>query len=301
MITTANFTSKENIDLSKEMALVGATDCPFTTLLMSKGLTDKAGSVTINWRERTLDSTADISQEEGFTTETFKASARAEKSNIMEIFSKAVQISGTAQASDVTGINDLFASEINDRLLETKINCEKKMLSKTNYDSGSVSGIRRMKSIFELVHADNIVNLAATPNSVASLDYNTFISLPKKLWTAGVATNQHICMVNADFKEQIDGFFADYISYNQPMTTYGFIANRIQTNYGLVDVVLNRHVPIDSIILFAPGYLRLSFLRKPFYEMLAKDGDNIKGQVLTEMSLKAYNSKAIAIAMPEED
>jgi hypothetical protein len=40
----------------------------------------------------------------------------------------------------------------------------------------------------------------------------------------------------------------------------------------------------------------LVYLRKPAFEMLAKDGDNIKGMVLTELSLKVLNSKAVAVA-----
>ena len=86
MIKTSNFTQHENVDLSKEIALVAPTDTPFTTLLMNKKLVETAGSVTINWREKTLDDTADISKTEGHTPDTFTSSGRAEKSNVMEIF-----------------------------------------------------------------------------------------------------------------------------------------------------------------------------------------------------------------------
>ncbi len=291
MIKTNNFTQHENIDLSKEIALVAPTDTPFTTLLLNKKLVETAGSVTINWREKTLDDTEDISKTEGFTVDTFVSSGRAEKSNVMEIFSKAVQVSGSAQASNITGINDLFASEINDRLTEVKVNIEKKMLAPTNYNDGSTEPyIRRMKSIFEQVHPDNVVEITTAPTQ------NDFKAVVKKLWDAGLGSNEFYAFVNADFKEIIDGFYANQINYNQPMDTYGFVANRVITNYGIVNVVLNRHMPVDKILVVDPAYLRLVYLRKPAFEMLAKDGDNIKGMVLTECSLKLLNSKAVAVA-----
>lgn len=291
MIKTNNFTQHENIDLSKEIALVAPTDTPFTTLLMNKKLVETAGSVTINWREKTLDDTADISKVEGHTPDTFVSSGRAEKSNIMEIFSKAVQVSGSAQASNITGINDLFASEISDRLIELKVNIEKKMLAPSNYNDGSTEPfIRRMKSIFEQVHPDNVVEIETAPTQ------NDFKAVVKKLWDAGLGSNEFYCFVNADYKEIIDGFYANQINYNMPMDTFGFVANKVITNYGIVNVVLNRHMPVDKILVVDPAYLRLVYLRKPAFEMLAKDGDYIKGMVITECSLKVLNSKAVAVA-----
>ncbi|WP_136479297.1 DUF5309 family protein [Acetivibrio thermocellus] len=291
MIKTSHFTQHENIDLSKEITLITPSDTPLTTLLMNKKLVETAGSVTINWREKTLDDTEDISKTEGFTVDTFVSSGRAEKSNVMEIFSKAVQVSGSAQASNITGINDLFASEISDRLTEIKVNIEKKMLAPSNYNDGSKEPfIRRMKSIFEQVHPDNVVEIETAPTQ------NDFKAVVKRLWDCGLGSSEFYCFVNADFKEIIDGFYANQINYNQPMDIYGFIANKIITNYGIVNVVLNRHMPINKILLVDPSYLRLVYLRKPSFEMLAKDGDNLKGMIVTEVTLKVLNSKAVAVA-----
>jgi hypothetical protein len=291
MIKTSNFTAHENIDLSKEIALVAPNDTPLTTLLLNKKLVETAGSVTINWREKTLDDTEDISKTEGFTVDTFVSSGRAEKSNVMEIFSKAVQVSGSAQASNITGINDLFASEINDRLTEVKVNIEKKMLAPTNYNDGSTEPyIRRMKSIFEQVDPSNVVDISTAPTQ------NDFKAVVKRLWDNGLGSSEFYCFINADYKEIIDSFYTNQINYNMPMDTFGFVANKVITNYGIVNVVLNRHMPVDKILVVDPAYLRLVYLRKPAFEMLAKDGDNIKGMIVTECSLKLLNSKAVAVA-----
>ena len=147
-----------------------------------------------------------------------------------------------------------------------------------------------MKSIFEQVHPDNIIDISTAPTQ------NDFKAVVKRLWDNGLGANEFYAFVNADFKEIIDGFYANQINYNQPMDTYGFVANKIITNYGVVNVVLNRHMPVDKILVVDPAYLRLVYLRKPAFEMLTKDGDNTKGMVITECSLKVLNSKAVAVA-----
>ena len=226
MIKTSNFTAHENIDLSKEIALVAPNDTPLTTLLLKQKLVETAGSVTINWREKTLDDTEDISKTEGFTVDTFVSSGRAEKSNVMEIFSKAVQVSGSAQASNITGINDLLASEINDRLTEVKVNIEKKMLAPTNYNDGSTEPyIRRMKSIFEQVDPSNVVDISTAPTQ------NDFKAVVKRLWDNGLGSSEFYCFINADYNEIIDSFYTNQINYNMPMDTFGFVANKVITNY----------------------------------------------------------------------
>ena len=289
MIKTANFTAHENIDLSKEIALIAGVDTPFTTLLMNKKLVETAGSVTINWREKTLDDTADISKVEGHTPDTFVSSGRAEKSNVMEIFSKAVQVSGSAQASNVVGINDLFASEINDRLTEVKVNIERKCLHLQTIMTVARPYIRRMKSVFEQIHPDNVVDINTAPTQA------DFKAVVKKLWDAGLGSNEFYCFVNADVKEIIDDFYANQVNYNMPMDTFGFVANRVITNYGIVNVVLNRHMPVDKILVVDPAYLRLVYLRKAAFEMLAKDGDNLKGMVITECYTKTLIAKRLQL------
>jgi len=54
-------------------------------------------------------------------------------------------------------------------------------------------------------------------------------------------------------------------------------------------------MPTNKLVVFNPAFFRVTYLRKPFFEMLAKTGDSVKGQVITEATLKCYNRKAIAV------
>ncbi|MEY8415645.1 DUF5309 domain-containing protein [Tissierella praeacuta] len=288
MIKTNNFTNLENIDLTKEISLVAPMDTPLFSLLMARGQYDTSTSKTINWREKSLDTTEDISQVEGSETDTFQSSSRAEKNNIMEIFKKAVSVSGTAMASDVVGISDLMASEVNDRLIEMKVNVEKAILKGVKKDGSVTPFVRKMAGLQSFVPEANKVKDATFTEKL-------FKDTVRKLWENGLGSNEFIALVNADLKEEIDALYKDQYNYIAQEDKFGLVATTIVTNYGNVKLVLDRHMDTDKIIIFDPEFVKLSFLRTPRFEKLAKDGDSEKGQVITEASLKVLNEKAVAM------
>lgn len=289
MIKTTGFTANENIDLSKEISMVGITDTPFYSLLLGKKLWDTTGSIIPVWREKSLDNTEDISQVEGSETTVFQESARAEYSNVCELFKKAVSVSGTANASEITGVSNLFSEEVNDRLTEMKINVEKKLVNGIKDDGSASPYVRKMDGILSFALAGQTVQAAA------AIDETNFKATVRKLWDAGLSTGEYIGMCNADMKEDIDAIYDAKYSYIAQEELFGLVVRRIQTNYGNVLLVLNRHMPAKKLVVFNPNFFRVTYLRKPFFEMLAKTGDSVKGQVITEATLKCYNRKAIAV------
>jgi hypothetical protein len=65
ILSTAGLTSLENISLAREIALIAPTDTPFSTLLLANKRFTKANGTVHTWREKTLDTTADITVAEG--------------------------------------------------------------------------------------------------------------------------------------------------------------------------------------------------------------------------------------------
>lgn len=291
MIKTTNFTTLENVNLSKEISLVAPLDTPFSTLLLGGNHVDGTTSKITTWREKSLDNTDDISQVEGSDTTVFQQSARAEKNNICEIFKKAVSVSGTASASGITGISDLFAEEINDRLIEMKVNMEKKLISGVRNDGSASPYIRRMDGILQFALAEQSISNGTAGTLIEDDVKNTV----KTLWTAGMATGQYIAMVNADLKERIDALYDGKYSYIAQESLFGLVVSSIATNYGTIKLLLNRHMPTDKLVVFDPNYLKVSYLRQPAFEMLAKTGDSVQGQVIAELTLKVLNQKAISV------
>ena len=282
MFKSTNFTNAELVNLSKEIAVVGVQATPLTSLLLAKGKVEKATSTIYTWREKTLSHDEDITVTEGSETTSFVESGRRELNNVLEIFKKGVSVSGTAIAMQ----SNQFASEVNDRLLELKVNMEKKLINGIK-DDGSSTGKRQMAGLIAFADASN----AVTGNMSEALVKEAM----RKLWAQDLAEGNYYALVNADVKEAIDNIYADRYSYQHKTNDFGLVVDSIETNYGTLNLILSKHVPADKMIVFNDAYLNLVYLREPAFEPLAKTGDSVKGQVIAEATLKVASPKAVAV------
>ena len=287
MFKSTNFTNAERISLAEEIAQIGVQATPLTSLLIAKGV-EKATSTIYTWREKALSHDEDISAEEGADTTEFQVSARRELHNVLEIFKKGVSISGTAQAMNAAQL----AEEVNDRLLELKINIEKKLINGIK-DDGSTSGIRKMSGLIEFADEQNAVNVAG------EVTEDTIKEIARKLWEQDLAEGNIYALVNADIKEQVDAIYKDRYNYNHITTNFGIVVDTVNTNYGVINFVLSKHVPADKMVVFNDNYVSLAYLREPQFEPLAKTGDSTKGQVIAEATLKVASPKGVGVVTVE--
>lgn len=287
MFKSTNFTNAERISLAEEIAKVGVQATPLTSLLIAKGV-EKATSTIYTWREKALSHDEDISAEEGADTTEFQVSARRELHNVLEIFKKGVSISGTAQAMNAAQL----AEEVNDRLLELKINIEKKLINGIK-DDGSTSGIRKMSGLIEFADEQNAVNVTG------EVTEDTIKEIARKLWEQDLAEGNIYAFVNADIKEQVDAIYKDRYNYNHITTNFGIVVDTVNTNYGVINFVLSKHVPADKMVVFNDNYVSLAYLREPQFEPLAKTGDSTKGQVIAEATLKVASPKGVGVVTVE--
>ncbi|QHJ71627.1 SU10 major capsid protein [Planococcus halotolerans] len=285
MFKSSNFTQAEQVSLSKEIALIGVQATPFTSLLMAKGNVEKALSTVYTWREKTLDHAEDLSALEGGDDIVFYETARAELSNVLEIFKKGASISGTAEAMKSVQ----FAEEINDRLLELKINMEKKFINGLKADGSATPFKRQMSGLIEFADAANAVAVTAT---ITEADVKKAM---QNLWSQDLAEGTVYALINASLKEQVDAIYADKYGYQHVTTDFGLLVESINTNYGRVNFVLSKHVPADKVVFFNDSYVDIANLRDAHFEPLAKTGDNVKGQVVAESTLKVGSKKAVAV------
>ena len=284
MITSTNgFTAGEKVDLSNEIVKLGIAATPFTSLLLSKGSAKKAMSTVYSWIEKTVDDTEDITFKEGSETDVFQQSVKRQLSNILQIFKKATEVSGTAEAMQTT----MMTQEIADRLLELKMNLENTLINGLK-DDGSTTGIRRMSGLIE--QADTANNIGAA-NA-----FDCIVQGMEKLWDNKLApTGEFYAFMNADAKANLDNEFQGQYGYNHVTTNFGLVVSTLNTNFGVVNVILSRYIPKKNIVLFNDAYTDLVTLRPAHFESLAKTGDSIRGQVVGEYSLEVSSPKAVAV------
>ncbi|MGN7168459.1 SU10 major capsid protein [Paenibacillus cellulositrophicus] len=289
MFKTNNLTAGESISLAKEIVKIGITDTPLTSLIMAKGLVEKANGTVHTWREKSYSNDADVSVIEGNEDVKFYQSGRAEMNNVLELFQKGVSVSGTANAINVQGQGNIFSSEVADRLTELKVNIEKQVTKGVKNDGSATPFIRRMAGLETFADANNLVTGAAS-GVITEAEIKATV---KKLWDQGLPTGEYFGLVNADIKEQIDALYKGSYTYSQT-NVFGIIVDVIRTNYGNLNLLLSRHASADKMTVFDASALSLAFLREAQFEALAKTGDSVKGQVIAEGTLKVASKKAVA-------
>lgn len=283
MIKTANL-ENEIIDLSKELILLDNVNLPFSSLLMKKG-TQKVGSVLVDWKYENLDSTRNLSLE-GADVTTFQASDRSTGDhNICQIIQKAVSVSGTANAVNIEGIADLFAHELNNRMIEAKRDLEHYLINGV-YTEESGTTPRQMKGLVNFITEENTITKEDDPTLA---DLNAMAKLMKQ---AGTSSQNLVLLMDYNMTDVVSDLFADKTSYIGVTNEFGSPAKKINLTYGSCFLYTVDTMPVDTMVLANLDYLKFASLRPLQYQDLAKTGDSRKGFIVMENTLKFLNPTA---------
>ena len=282
----------ELLDLSSEIALVSPTDTPLTTLLYAMGKTVGATDITVSWKEKELHKPSSVLTNlmlEGAEAPEAIHSTRRMLSNICQIMSKATSVSGTLNALNPHGIGNEFANEIADRLLELKRDMEYFFISGTKAtESGETP--RQMNGLMNLVgHSIDVES--------GDLTEEILVDAMQKMWECGVSSENIYAFCGATVKRKINKLLANNAStriaaelgQRHPL---GIMVDRLVSDFGDFNLVLNRHMPENAILIVDLNEVEIATLRPVFFQELAKTGDYTKGQIITENTIKLLNSKA---------
>jgi len=291
-----NDKANESQDLSEEIALLTPTDTPLYTLVAGRGNVEPASDVTVTWREKELNSTRGNLKLEGADAGEGVKSSKTMKSNICQIMEKVTKVSGTIQAVDVNGITDQFLGEIEDRMVEMKRDVEWYMIQGTKtYEDANTNTPRQMDGLLNLIHSDNVIDLGKKSTNANQLEEDDLVDAMEKIWEAG-ASGEYFAFLNATEKRIVNGLLKDdagaRLVKEAGDNVLGVKVAQVDTDFGLINFVLDRHMPSGNIMIVDLDLVKLKELRSPFYEMLAKDGDYDKGHVLVENTVTLENSKA---------
>lgn len=290
MVKRSSFEKNEVVDLTEEIKLVSPTDTPLTTMLMGRGQVVSAKDITVTWREKELNSQRGTLKLEGAEAGDVITSTRGTLDNLCQIIEKVTQVSGTARALNPVGIGDVFDSEVNDRLVETKRDMEWYFLNGTKASESGATP-RQMNGLVNLVNDKNVVQ------TKGALSEDHFLEALQKMWDHG-AQGEYFAFVNANVKRLINNlaknganvrFMGDQGSMQNVL---GIGVQKIVTDFGEISLVLDRYADTKTILTVDLGEVQIAELRGTFYEDLPKAGDYFKGHVLNESTIKLLNSYA---------
>lgn len=128
--------------------------------------------------------------------------------------------------------------------------------------------------------------------NAADLTQNVLETQIQNCWTYGGKPDVIIC--NAYNKRLITSWYRDSVRTERSERTGGVVINTLETEFGNLDVMLNRWCPSDEVYILQRDLLGWVTLRDWFVEPLAKDGDYRKDQIIGEFSFVLTNEKAHA-------
>ena len=290
MVKRKMFINGEVMDLREKIALVSPTDTPLTTLLMGRNAVVPAKDITVTWRERKLNEDRGTLKLEGAEAGTIITSTRGSLSNLCQIVEKVTAVSGTAEALNPLGIGNSFTAEVNDRLIETKRDMEWYFLNGTKTEEADNTP-RQMNGIINLVNDANVID------GTAGLTEDLLLDALQKMWDKG-AQGEYYTFVNATVKRLINklakaGDNIRFVKGDEGIgKAFGVTYNRFESDFGVLNLVLNRHMGATDLLAVDLEQVEIAELRPTFYEDLPKAGDYQKGHIINESTIKLLNGYA---------
>ncbi len=294
-----------------ELFLVSPQDTPLLSSI--GGLTGgrSTDSEYFTWSKYDLREPDDERQRlEGANAPTPEMRVRGTEHSILEIHHEALELSYTKQAAvgqfgdvgvehpNVAGLNG--SNAVNDEmdwqlriaLLQIARDCEASFTTGTYHDPTDNSEARRTRGILEAIET-NVRNAGGDDFSTEML-----LNLMQDVWeVGGISVDEtRTLLCGGTQKRRITKAFITDANYQQESRTVGGVhVDVIETDFGKVNVMLDRYMPADSLAVLSLEQLAPRFLSIPgkghfFEEPLAKQGAADRSQLYGEIGLE-YGSE----------
>jgi len=295
-----------------ELFAVTPSDTPFLSAI--GGLTggERTDAILFQWQGYDLRDAADDRQRlEGANAPTAEERVRFNVNNVVEIHQEAVEVSYTKLAArgqfastgsthtgalGITGSNpvaDEFGWQVEQQLKQIARDVEKSFISGTFANPATNASARKTRGLLEAI----ATNATAVGGLITEADV---LDLMQQVWEAGgiQESDTATLMVNAFQKRQLTDIFITDKNYREmSRNVAGVRVTTIETDFGTVNVMLNRHMPTDQLAVVSMEQCAPVFLEVPdkgflFIEPLAKVGAAEKAQIYGEIGLNYGNEKA---------
>lgn len=287
MLVTYDDASRRE-DLLDLVGDITPDDTPLATMLK----TSTAKDTIHQWMEDYITPPTSVTNAAEGAAATYVALTQpVRRTNLTAILTQTFRVSGTERATDPGNGQDPLDYQKAKALKTWKMNQELNLVNGST--SGLVSGASgTARGMAGLINV--ITTLYTARNSGTSLSETEFQDMHQDSWTQGGTDNSFdLVLVPFGLKRKIDGFTAGATKYvdqsdkklTQPVAIY-------ETSAGVARIMQSRYVP-GAAATPGPRFLgikedlyRVAYLRKPFSEMLSKDGDRENGQIVGEFTLE---------------
>jgi len=221
---------------------------------------------------------------------------RSRCGNYTQIFTAAVEVSGTDMAASQLGLADEMDYQKQERLRELIRDLENTVINggqPASDPEGSGSVRRSMKGIIQHL-GTNVFHTGDSGFPTGdTLDEAKINYVLRKIWENS-SGNVDLIVVGGFQKRKINAFTAESRSYASGDTTFTDMINIYESDFGICRIVTTRWMPQDAALFLDSS--RVSVLplagRSFYFKPLASSGDYECGELIGEYAVELKNEAA---------
>lgn len=253
---------------------------------------------------------------EGADAPTAESRVRASAFNVLEIHQEAVDVSytkiattnlidavttGNGSGGAFQGTNAVTTEldwQVEQALKSKALDIETTFLNGTFNDPSDNNTARRTRGLREAI-TTNVVDLNDANVTTEGVLKDAVLDLMQEVWENGgiMESETRTIIVNAALKRELTREFVTDSGYAEDTRNVGGVnLQTIETDFGRCNIMLNRHMPTDELVVCSledcsPVFLEIPGKGHFFVEPLAKTGASEKAQLYGEIGLKYGNEK----------
>lgn len=290
-MATTNFDTYDQIGQAEDVQDAIYRISPVDAPVVSMSKTIRATAKIHEWHQHALTAANTNKLIEGQNAPADSSTAVVNKSNFCQIMSKVAEIAGTLEAVDKYGRDSEMAFQL-ERIYGELANDEEFAVvgAQQAGAAGDSSTAREMKSFVPQLAAGVVSDETAT-TTVAGLEDN-LVATHQACYELG--GNPGYLVVSPSRSLHISDF-ARASGRNRDIRNEKTVVNVVDlyvSNFGELDVVIDRNIEADTMIGFDPEYAATAVLRPTTDWELAKVGDSMRRQVLREGTYAILNDGA---------
>ena len=224
---------------------------------------------------------------------------RARCGNYTQIFTSAIEVSGTDMATSKLGLADEMDYQKQERLRELLRDLENTVVNggkPTSNPEGSSSARRTMKGIIQHLQT-NVFHIGDSGFPVGNdLNEDKINYVLRKIWECS-SGNVDLIVVGGFQKRMINNFSAESRSYAANDTTFTNMVSIYESDFGVCRIVTTRWLPQDTVMLLDSSRISVMPLagRSFHFKPLSSSGDYECGEMIGEYTVEFRNEMAHGI------
>jgi len=221
---------------------------------------------------------------------------RVRKSNYTQIFTSAVEVSGSDQAARQAGLASELDYQKQLRLRELLRDLENTVINggqPTSDPQGSGSVRRSMKGIFPHLATHVYKPGDSGFPSGSDLDEEKINHVIRKIWESSNG-RVDLILVNGYQKRKINSFISSVRAFGATDRKYTDVMSQYESDYGTCDIIVTRWIPQDTVLFLDRSRVSVMPLagRSFYFKPLASGGDYECGQLIGEYTMEFRNEEA---------